>query len=255
MIPLERQRRILRRVEERHTMAINDLVEELDVSHMTIRRDIRQLEEAGRVVSVPGGVSLPQRLSLDDSHVAKESLRREEKLAIAHIAAARVSPGDVLYLDAGTTTLAIAGQLASIEGLTIITNDLAIATLLSEQSQAELFFAGGALDKTNLSAEGGLAARAIAGFNIDAAFMSTSSFDLRGITVPSDAKLSVKRAVLGAASRTYLVSDSSKYGRVASLRAIALGDFVEIITDSDLPVTAADQIRTLGATLTLAPKH
>lgn len=251
MIPLERQRAILNMVEGQGSVSINNLVDKLGVSHMTVRRDIHRLEELGRVVTVPGGVSRPERLALDQSHTVKEGLQPAEKLAIARAAADHVQPGNVVFLDAGTTTLAIAQSLASMPNMVFVTNDLSIAVALSEGSRSELYFAGGALDRANLSSDGSLTARMIGMFNIDVAFMSTSSFDLRGTSVPSDAKLAVKSAIKDSATRTILVSDSSKYGKVASLQAVKLTDFDGIITDSNLADSAVETIKELGIPLTL----
>lgn len=251
MIPLERQRVILQMLGDQGSISINSLVEALGVSHMTVRRDVHRLEELGRVVSVPGGVSRPERLALDQSHTVKEGLQQAEKLAIAQAAAEQVQPGNVVFLDAGTTTLAIAHCLASMPNMVFVTNDLSIALRLSERSSNELYFAGGALDRANLSSEGSLSARMVAQFNIDVAFMSTSSFDLRGTSVPTDAKLAVKLAIKEAAARTILVSDSSKYGRVASLQAVKLTDIDGIITDSGLSDSAVEKIKDLGIPLTM----
>ena len=252
MIPLERQRAILQMLEDHGSVSINGLVEALGVSHMTVRRDIHRLEEMGRVVSVLGGVSRPERLALDQSHTVKEGLKQAEKLAIAQAAVGRVQPGNVVFLDAGTTTLAIAQLLAPMPNMVFITNDLSIALSLAERSSNELFFAGGALDRANLSSDGSLTARMVAQFNVDVAFTSTSSFDLRGTSVPTDAKLAVKRAIKDSAARTILVCDSSKYGRVANLQAVKLTDIDEIITDSGLADSAVEKIKELGIPLTLA---
>ncbi|MCY0906577.1 DeoR/GlpR family DNA-binding transcription regulator [Arthrobacter sp. H14-L1] len=252
MIPLERQRAILQMLGDQGSVSINSLVEALGVSHMTVRRDIHRLEEMGRVVSVLGGVSRPERLALDQSHTVKEGLKQAEKLAIAQAAVGRVQPGNVVFLDAGTTTLAIAHLLAPMPNMVFITNDLSIALSLAERSSNELFFAGGALDRANLSSDGSLTARMVAQFNVDVAFTSTSSFDLRGTSVPTDAKLAVKRAIKDSAARTILVCDSSKYGRVANLHAVKLTDIDEIITDSGLADAAVEKIKELGIPLTLA---
>ena len=251
MIPLERQRAILHMLEDHDSISINNLVEALGVSHMTVRRDIHRLEEMGRVVSVLGGVSRPERLALDQSHMVKEGLQQAEKSAIAQAAMGRVQPGNVVFLDAGTTTLAVAHRLASMPNMVFVTNDLSIALSLSERSVNELYFAGGALDRANLSSDGSMTARMISQFNVDVAFTSTSSFDLRGTSVPTDAKLAVKRAIKDSAARTILVCDSSKYGRVANLQAVKLTDIDEIITDSGLADSAVENIKELGIPLTL----
>ncbi len=251
MIPLERQRAILQLLEKRGTSSIAALTAELGVSHMTVRRDVRRLEEMGRIVSVSGGVSLPVRLALDHAHTVKEGLRQAEKAAIARAAVEHVAAGDVVYLDAGTTTLAVARLLAHRDGLTFVTNDLAIATYLSDRSANPLYLAGGRVDQANLSTEGPTAAGIVAGFNIDVAFMSTPAFDLNGISVPSEPKLAVKRAIRDSSARVILVSDSTKYGKVAALRAVRLTDLDAVISDRGLAPTAEARMRQLDVALTL----
>lgn len=243
MIPAERQRRILRVLQDQGTASIAQLCELLGVSHMTVRRDIAALEELGRVTSVSGGVALPARFVLDQSHAVKAGIRQAQKAAIAAHAATMVSAGDLVLLDAGTTTLAIAHALAEREDLSYITNDLAIATFLSDQAHSDnLYLAAGHVDRANLSSDGEQAASAIAEYNIDVAFMSTSSFDLRGASVPTGAKKIVKRSIIDNSKRTVLATDSTKYGKVAALRAVRLSEFDAIVTDAGLHGSAIDGI-------------
>lgn len=251
MIPVERQRAILRVLRAGGSAGINELADRLDVSHMTIRRDIRALEAAGRVMSVSGGVTLPARLAADASHLEKTGLHTAEKAAIARRAVELVSAGDLVYLDAGTTTLAIAAELGDRGDLTFVTNDLVIATYLSERSPAELYVAAGRVDRANLSTEGEMAAGIIGEFNIDVAFISASSFDLRGISVPSGAKKVVKQAVVAASTLTALVTDSTKYGKVAALRAVPLAALDAIITDAGLPESVHHSLGDLDLALHL----
>lgn len=251
MIPVERQRAILGVLRESGSATIADLAALLGVSTMTVRRDIHSLEEAGRVASVSGGVTLPARLALDASHAAKTALNPAEKEAIARKAATLVTERDLVFLDAGTTTLAIARQLAERSDLTFVTNDLSIATLLSDRSGCELYLTSGSVDRANLSTEGTMVAAAIAEFNIDVAFLSTPAFDLRGPSVPSGAKKVVKQAIVENATTTILVTDSTKYGRVAALRTVRLSQLDGIVTDTGLPESAVESIREQGVTLHL----
>lgn len=216
---------------------------------MTVRRDIAALESAGRVASVSGGITLPARLVLDDTHEVKARLHTGEKRAIARLAATMVPPGGLVYLDAGTTCLAIAEELAARVDLTYLTNDLAIATLLAERSTCDLYTTGGKTDLANISMEGEMAARAITRFNIGIAFMSTSAFDLRGTSVPSELKKVVKEAIVASATKTVLVTDSTKYGRIAALRAVGLEELDGIITDSGLPQAAHESLTSQGVAL------
>ncbi|MDZ5077557.1 DeoR/GlpR family DNA-binding transcription regulator [Nesterenkonia sp. HG001] len=261
MIPDERRRRLLHLVEEQGSASIAALTEALGVSHMTVRRDVSRLEEAGRLVSVAGGVTLPSRIALDATHQTKLGLRPSEKEHIAARAAQLVGDGDVIYLDAGTTMLALARQLVdrAVEharqdaGPTgpgdIITNDLAVAAAAGEHPTARVHVLGGQLDSANLSTQGPLAAAELDEYNIDLAFVSASSFDLRGLSVPSDAKTVVKRALVDNATHAYLATDSSKYGKVAAFRAVPFGAFDGLITDSDLPEAARERARDLGVEL------
>ncbi|MGQ7786845.1 DeoR/GlpR family DNA-binding transcription regulator [Nesterenkonia sp. K-15-9-6] len=262
MIPDERRRRLLHLVEEEGSASIAALTQTLGVSHMTVRRDIRRLEEAGRLVSVDGGVALPSRIALDATHQTKLGLRPAEKEAIAARAAVLVGAGDVVYLDAGTTMLALARRLVRMaaDGAAgpgdIITNDLAVAAAAGEHPQARVHVLGGQLDSANLSTQGPVTAAEIDGYNIDIAFVSASSFDLRGLSVPSDAKTVVKRALVENAAHSYLVTDSSKYGRVAAFKAVPLGAFDGLVSDPELPEAARERARDLGVDLLLTdPPH
>lgn len=249
MIPAERQKLILTKLRERGILSSAELMDLLDVSHMTVRRDIQKLEGEGRLTSVPGGISLPARISFEPSHISKAQMAQAEKLAIGAYAAGLVPEAAVVYLDAGTTVLEIARNLAPRDDLTIVTNDFAIAALLSLESQCKLFHTGGQIERENQSGVGEVAARAIESFNFDLAFASTSSFGLRGVSTPSEAKVSVKRAITRSSERSILVTDSSKYGLVAAYNAMSLDVLTDLITDSGLPENARSAIAAKGLTL------
>lgn len=252
LIPEERRRRLLGIVTSEGATTIAVLTEKLGVSHMTVRRDIHLLEEAGRVVSVSGGVTLPARIALDDSHATKLGIRPQHKRAIAESAAHHARPGSVIYLDAGTTMLAVAQRLvdrADLHPLQVVTNDLAVAEAVGARLDARVHLAGGRLDARNMATEGPTAASAIRALNIDIAFVSASSFDLRGLSVPTEDKAVVKAAVIEASAHALLVTDSSKYGRVAAHRAASLTAFDTVITDDELPAAAVEHIQQNGIAL------
>ena len=123
MIPAERQKRLLTLVTEYDLISIAELVEIMQVSHMTVRRDIQKLEEQGKVVSVSGGVQLLQRLFSEPTHDDKSLLFQLQKQAIGEKATQLIGNSKTIYLDAGTTTLEIAHQIAKCNDLLVITND------------------------------------------------------------------------------------------------------------------------------------
>ncbi|MBX8827403.1 DeoR/GlpR family DNA-binding transcription regulator [Ochrobactrum sp. SFR4] len=255
MIPAERQKLILTSLRERGIFSLAELVDLLGVSHMTVRRDVQKLEAEGKLNTVAGGISLPERISFEPSHVKKAQTAQAEKLAIGACAANMVPPSSVVYLDAGTTVLEIARKLAPRDDLTIVTNDFVIAGLLSAESRCKLIHTGGLVERENQSGVGEIAAHTITGFNFDIAFTSTSSFGLRGVSTPTEVKVTVKRAIMRSAARNVLVTDSSKYGLVAAYNAVPLDALTDLVTDSGLPDSARSAIANKGVTLHIVNIH
>lgn len=246
MIPAERHKTILLLLSQQEVISINELVEQLDVSHMTIRRDIAKLEQQGKVLSVSGGVQLTKVLRHEPSHEAKATQHAHEKAVIGRIASQLVPQNATVYLDAGTTTLEIAHQLAPRSDLLFITNDFVIAAYLTDNSLSELYHTGGRVDRENQSSVGSKVAEFLAGMNVDIAFVSTSSWNLRGISTPSEPKVMVKKAIAMAAQKVILVSDSSKYGKVATFHALDIQNFDAVITDASFPLSVAQELEDKG---------
>jgi DeoR/GlpR family transcriptional regulator of sugar metabolism len=235
VIPAERRQIILDMVSEKGIVSIAELTGRIKVSHMTIRRDLQKLEQQGSVVLVSGGVESPMRLAQEPSHHSKTLLAESQKAAIGRLAAQRIKPGSCIYLDAGTTTLAIARQLHHHQDLTVVTNDFVIADYLLDNSDCTIIHTGGAVCRENRSCVGEAAATMLRHLTIDQAFISASSWSLRGITTPAEDKVTVKRAVAEASRQRVLVCDSTKYGRVATWLALTMNDFELLITDDRLP--------------------
>ncbi len=244
MIPAQRQKKILDILSQHKIISYVKLGEMLDVSHMTIRRDIASLEASGKVVPVAGGVQLVSHLSSEPSHYDKLSLHHDEKMQIAEIACGYIEESDhSIYLDAGTTCLAIAQQIAHKSDKLFITNDLKIADFLLTNSPSHTLLIGGELDKKNYSAIGNIAAMVLSQLNIDLAFISTSSWNKKGLSTPDIKKAEVKKAVINASIRNILVTDSSKYGQRASYHILGLEHFEHIITDSHFSQTVMNTLK------------
>ncbi|TDQ59379.1 DeoR family transcriptional regulator [Mesocricetibacter intestinalis] len=251
MIPAERQKKILNLINQQNIISIAALVQIMQVSHMTIRRDIQKLEEEGKVVSVSGGVQLLEHLSAEPTHDDKSLLFQRQKEKIGIEAAKLITEASTLYLDAGTTTLEIAKQISHRSDLRIITNDFVIANFLMVNSACELIHIGGSINKRNRSSVGELAARFLHNFSIDTAFISTSSWNLKGLTTPDENKLPVKKAIVEVSKRKVLVSDSSKYGKVATFLLYPLSVFDCIVCDRELLPNAQEAIRNMDIRLLL----
>lgn len=244
MIPSERQDFIYRYVYENRTASINDLVSLMNVSHMTIRRDIQQLENEGKVVSVSGGIRLNDVLRHEMRYSDKAQIHHRLKKMIGKAAADMVDEGLVIYVDAGTTTFELAKYLGEKFNITIITNDFSISQYLMNKAQINLFHTGGKVDKRNFSSAGISAANFVRALNIDIAFISSSSWDIeRGISTPYEDKAILKQSVIEVSKKKVLVADSSKYGKYGLYLISALSEMNVIITDSYLSSETQECVR------------
>ncbi|KJG57080.1 DeoR faimly transcriptional regulator [Photobacterium kishitanii] len=249
MIPAERQKTILALLSKQEVISINELVEQLGVSHMTIRRDIAILEKKGKVLSVSGGVQLTQLIHHEASHEAKATQHFGEKERIGKLASTLIKENSTVYLDAGTTTLEIARELAPRSDLLVVTNDFVIANYLMQHSTTEIYHTGGRIDRENQSSIGSKVADFLEGMNIDLAFVSTSSWNLKGISTPSEPKVIVKKAIAKSAQTVVLVSDSSKYGKIGIFHALDIEEFNVVVTDENLSPAVSTELKEKGISI------
>lgn len=252
IIPDQRREQILRQLRRHQVLSVHQLMDMFDCSHMTIRRDIAVLEKDGQAYSVPGGVRIASAVATEPSHQSKAVAELPHKQAMAAQAAQALRPNMTLYLDAGTTTLALVPHICALAGMTVVTNDFSIVMALAEAQHVTVIHTGGVLDHPNLSGVGDLAAETLSRIATDVAFMSTASWDLkRGITTPSPAKVAVKRAAMVGASKRILIATSSKYGTFGMYKIAPLQDFDLIITDVGLAEAAAGGVAQEGVELAL----
>jgi len=253
VIPVERHQQILALVAERGVVSFSELTERLGVSHMTIRRDVQKLEEQGALLSVSGGVRSAERLASEPSHLTKTALYNAEKNAIGRYAAQQIPRNSCIYIDAGTTTLALARELVDREDLLVVTNDFMVANLLMESSGCRIIHTGGTVCRENRSCVGENAARSLRNLAIDIAFISASCWGPRGLFTPDEDKVTVKQTVCEVSSKRVLLSDSSKFNKIATFLALPLNCFDSIITDTQLGKAAQEALGDGSWTLVLAP--
>ncbi|MBD1554005.1 DeoR/GlpR family DNA-binding transcription regulator [Pseudomonas typographi] len=243
---------ILRQLRRQQVLSVHQLVDMFGCSHMTIRRDIAVLEKEGRAYSVAGGVRIASPVATEPSHQSKAVAEMPHKHAMAKRAATLLRPNMTLYLDAGTSTLALVPHIRALSGMTVVTNDFSIVMALADADEVDVIHTGGQLDHPNRSGVGELAAATLSRIATDIAFMSTASWDLqRGITTPAAAKVAVKRAAMDGASKRVLVATSSKYGTFGMYKIAPLGDFDLIVTDTGLAEGAAAGVAQLGIELAM----
>jgi DeoR/GlpR family transcriptional regulator of sugar metabolism len=213
---------------------------------------VQKLEEQGAVLSVSGGVRSADRLAAEPSHLTKSALYNEEKRAIGRTAARQIPRNSCIYLDAGTTTLALAREVVDRDDLLVVTNDFMVANLLMEASQCRVIHTGGTVCRENRSCVGESAARSLRHLAIDIAFISASCWGPRGLFTPDEDKVMVKQAVSEVSSKRVLLSDSSKYNRIATFLALPLESFDRVVTDTHLSESARELLSAGSCELVLA---
>jgi DeoR family transcriptional regulator, aga operon transcriptional repressor len=232
----ERRRLILEILNRDGRVLVGALAKHFHTSQVTIRKDLDLLQAQGRIHRTHGGALPARESALEDPTLReKEKLHRKEKLQIAAAAARMVREGQVVILDSGTTTTAIARALREFENLTIITNAVNIAAELSG-SALEVILTGGTLRKNSFSLVGPIAEETLHRLNADILFLAVDGFDTHyGLSTPNLLEAKVNRAMMDVARVTVAVCDSSKFGR-RSLSSIAPFSAVHhLITDRGIP--------------------
>jgi len=227
-------------------MFIAELATRFSVSVMTIRRDLDRLEARGLVERRHGGAILPGRLVGEETYAAKAVSHVEAKKRIGEAAATLVNDGDIVLMDAGTTTLSILHALSPRQRLTIVTDDLALA-LEASQIGMETYVAGGRVQRETGSVIGGVARDFFERLSIDIAFIGASSVSNDGFVFTTMMeKATVKSAMMRAARKSVLVVDESKFGAVSFVKLCPITEFDVIISDHVFSPQERDALEASG---------
>ena len=252
MLNEERRRAILDILNRQGRVLVTELSRHFQTSQVTIRKDLEILHAHGQVHRTHGG-ALPARESVleDPTLREKEKLHRQEKLRIAEAAAGKVTEGQVVILDSGTTTTAIARALRNFRNLTIVTNAVNIAAELAGTA-VEVILTGGTLRKNSFSLVGPIAEETLRRLSADLLFLGVDGFDVHyGLSTPNLLEAKVNRVMVEIAKRTIAVCDSSKFGR-RSLSLIAPPSVLqEVITDRGIPKSDLRTLKQAGTEITI----
>jgi len=244
----QRRIKILNLIQEDGHAKVQKLSEIFKVSEVTIRQDLQALEEMGYVQREYGGAFLKDVDSFARTGELFNQTHMEEKREIALKAVETVQEGDNIILDSGSTTTELAKLLVGFKNLNVITNALNIAYILGVNPGINLLVSGGEFKAPTLSLTGETAATAFKGLHVDKLFLATAGISSDGfqLTYPSISDLVVKSAMIRAASKIYLLADSSKigYSSFASLGRITLID--SLITDAKITPEQRQALQELG---------
>lgn len=241
---IERQGAILHYLTEQGFATVAALAQEFHVSEMTIRRDLVELEKQRALQRTYGGATVYDPSFFEVSLQAKATQFVEEKRRIGKAAGDLVQDGDIVILDAGSTTMLVAKFLKT-KRITVVTNALNIAADLSDCPEIQIYVAGGHLRQGVLAIIGPDTAAFFENIRADKMFMGAEGIDVRGgIMVPEFSEAHTKRAMANAAKELIVVADHTKIGRSTLSTIVPLTKVTTVITGREAESAQLDELRT-----------
>lgn len=227
------------------------------MSKETVRRDLIELERSGRLVRVHGGAVPPAAAPAvppEAAYLERTGLQQPQKREIARLAASLIQPGQACFLDAGSTTLALAEELARREGLIVITNSLDAATVLARNARLEVRLLGGRLETDVPATYGEQTVAEIGRLQVDWALVSPVGFDaVNGAMDYLWNEATVARAMLDRARQRVVLADSSKLGQVSRIQICPAAEIDVLVTDGEADTELLTAFAAAGVKRVLGP--
>ncbi|ALC87764.1 transcriptional regulator [Bacillus sp. FJAT-22090] len=238
---LERFEHILSRLEFDGKIVVSAIAEELNVAPETIRRDFDELEQQHLLTRVHGGAVKFINLRKEPEFLRKMDMHREAKREIAKVAAMRISDGDTIAVDVGTTTVHIADFLAEVNNVTVVTNSIAAAerfnlAIEEKRMTGKVILLGGTTNPAQSSVSGSMTLEWLSKMNLDKAFLSCGGVDA-GIVYDYDLDESLVSARMVENSYScILLADHSKMNQKSFYKICGLNELSEVISNERYPV-------------------
>ena len=232
---IERKQEILRKLQINGTVSTQILADELDVSSMTIRRDLNQLAENGLIKLNHGGAVLNSSSLFEHNMNIKSGIMFEEKVRIAQKCLEYINDGDSIFLDAGTTANELARILSAKKQLVILTNSLLAANSAVAINNSKIIMCPGEFRELSMAYMGPLTNSFVSQFTIDTFFLAVDGISLNGgISVPDILDGTTKQTLIDISRKVICIADSSKFNSTFLYQIAPLKKIDLIITDTGL---------------------
>ena len=236
LTPNPRQAGVLDTVRELGSVTIEALADRFGVTLQTVRRDVKLLADAGLLARFHGGVRLPSSTTENIAYRQRQALNDDAKRRIARAVARAVPDGCSLILNIGTTVEAVARELLTHRGLRVITNNLNVAALLSDNPDCEVIVAGGLVRSRDRGIIGETTVEFIGQFRVDIGLIGISGIEADGSLRDFDLReVKVAQAIIRASRQVWLAADHSKFNRPAMVEVGRLDQIDTLFTDSAPP--------------------
>lgn len=231
----ERRERIHKLIETHQKIIVPEMCDMFGVSASTIRNDLRALEESGLIKRTHGGAIRTSKMSFESNPMLNKVRMLKEKKAIGKKAAELVEDGDIIAIDTGTTPFEFAKHLIEKDNLTIVLNDITIASYLEEHSNATVILLGGTIRRGYHYTYSRDYINFLNEINLDKAFITCNALSItKGATTPDINLAEMKRDIIQISSEAVLLCDSSKIDRVSFAKIASISAFDYIITDNGI---------------------
>lgn len=232
LLPIERRKWIEKQLVSNKKVDIEEVSKKLDVSSMTIRRDLSELEKKGKAIRTHGGAISVDMITEETPYSSKIVKNNAEKKLIARKALSLIKNQSTVILDSGTTTFELAKLLKDRDDLIIVTNDIKIANELLE-SPNKVIVTGGELQQEVGALYGVATQNMFKNIQADIFFLGAHAIDLKGgVMAPTFEKSLIKQLMLEASEETWVLADSSKFNRKALAKVCRFNEIDGVITDS-----------------------
>lgn len=249
----DRRSRIAALVRQRGTVRVQELAELFQVSPVTIRTDLVQLEKDGLLIRDRGGAVAGTQPSALIAFDTRTSLHLAAKQQIGRAAAALVAPGDTILMDAGTTVVEMVPHLPQASRLTVVTNALNVGLALQTVRDARVMMLGGTINYATFGTLGPMAEHDLEGLAVEKLFLAAETIDIvAGVTDSTIEIAQIKRAMVRAARQIILLADSSKWGRTGFIKVAPLSAVHTIVTDAGLSDADRLALERLGICVIIA---
>ena len=250
----ERHQEILNLLISKERIEINELCEMFHIVPMTARRDLKELEEQGKLIRTHGGAALPpEKEDVNLPFFQRTKINSAQKLAIAAKARTFLKAGQHIFLASGTTVHAFAQSLKESIPLTVITDAVNISYELSAFSNIHLLSVGGELRPNSLTLTGKIAEENLSHFQMDAAFIGINGIDRDGnIYVSSIVESSILNVLFDRVPDIYILADASKLDQKDFVHVGTLDSRHTLITTKEIPEICLETYQSLGAQVILA---
>ena len=236
MTPNPRQALLLEEVRARGSVSVEALAEKFAVTLQTVRRDIKLLADDGLVARFHGGVRVQRSTTENIAYRQRQQIHREAKERIARKVAAAVPSGSSMFINIGTTTEAIAQALLEHRGLRVITNNLNVAAILSDNPDCEVIVAGGIVRPRDRGIVGEVTIDFIQQFKVDIGLIGISGIESDGTLRDFDYReVKVARAIIERSREVWLAADHSKFNRPAMVELARFDEIDMMFTDAPPP--------------------